>query len=543
MRFFPRASKDLRVLKQHFPVFAIAVVYFLIRSHYFDYPIIWDSRAYYLDILTAQMQPFQFLNYSGNHNSQLWLLLAGLPNYFFRGDYHIYNAWIALLSTTAVVGFYAIIKTLFESRYSVAEALLLTCLFAFHPSVFINLIHATVDTGLLIFLIWFMIALLKDKTLWATVAGCCLLFSKEPAIVYLAVIVIFCALRQPFGMRLAWIKRQYLVFCIPYGVFGIYLIYKAIALKQVLFFGGFLQGADYSIRTWPDKTLVNYALMALVLNFNWVFSILGTAFAFGLCWVNRKHKSLFYKSQAAAFTWLLLATLLIALGVRHYSNLRYLLPVFPVLVICFAYVLPFVVKKSHRLVILSALLMALIAQNVRSIDPASNSVFCRTSFGMHKVLAIPDFDKVCKSNEKAFRLTGDRMVYNTEFLYITMLVDDVMKDIVSYSIPIFIIDSGYWYMLFGGLDDKFKITYNPPKNIVHFRLFPELLKIKNNDYIKSLPQILYYLEFPTERNRMYRRFLSAHYSQSVEKTYDIDGYTLKVIKFRNKNSGDWCEKP
>lgn len=542
LEFF-RRRKDWNLLKQYFPVFALSLVYFLVRSLYFDYPMIWDSRLYYLDMIYAQATPFDLLNYSARHNSQIWILLAGLPNYFFGGDYYIYNAWIALLSTTALVCFYTIIRTLFGSTYNVIEALLITSVFAFHPSVFVNLIHVSVDAGLLIFLIWFMTALLKEKWLLATFFGSCLMFSKEPAIAYLLVVFIFCAFRQPFGLRLAWIKKHYLVFCIPYALVFIYLIYKTIVLNQIFFFGGFLQKTDWLIRVLPDSSLITYALMALVLNFNWIFTVLGMVFACSLCWINRSNKSLFYKGHAAAFAWLLLATLLVALGVRCYSNLRYLLPVFLALVICFAYVLPFVSNKFHRIGLLSIVLSALLAQNFRSVDPVSNSIFCRTSFGTHKVLAIPDFDTVCKLNEKTWHLTGDRLVYNTEFLYVPMLIEEVMKDIRPNSKTVFIIDEAYNYLLFGSLDDKYKITYNSEKYRPSLIVFPEIGKIKDPSFKESLPEILYYIDFPIEVSNSYRRELSAHYSYSTEKTYDIDGYTLKVVKFRGKNRGYWCDKP
>ena len=224
-----------------------------------DYALIWDSRVYYQSILNAQAQPFDILNYSGGivstggHNGQLWAWLAGLPNYIFPGNYYAYNAWIALLGTTEVVAFFYIVAALSARFFSISECLLVTALFAFHPSVLASQVHVTPDTGLLIFWVWFFLALLKEKTIAASIIGCFLLFSKEPAMAHLPIIFIFVALLQPQGDRMRWIKKHCLAVCAPFCMYGIFLFYKAEFRHKPLFFSWiFAEFSLPSIKGYPD---------------------------------------------------------------------------------------------------------------------------------------------------------------------------------------------------------------------------------------------------------------------------------------------------
>jgi len=51
---------------------------------------------------------------------------------------------------------------------------------------------------------------------------------------------------------------------------------------------------------------------------------------------------------------------------------------------------------------------------------------------------------------------------------------------------------------------------------------------------KELPDTVYYIEFPSPDNDVYRRQFSAHYAHKTEKIYDSNGYQLTLIKYENK---------
>ena len=137
---------------RYLPIAGIVLLYLGITSLYFDMIPLWDERFYYEDfILAAQDLPFDPLNYSGNHNSQLWMHLMAVPNYFFPHNYQVFRAWVALLSASGVVAFYLILGELLGTKLSLIERCLFTVLFAFHPSVLANHINITLDTGLMIF--------------------------------------------------------------------------------------------------------------------------------------------------------------------------------------------------------------------------------------------------------------------------------------------------------------------------------------------------------------------------------------------------------
>ena len=526
-----------------------ALVYFILRSRYFYYVQIWDSRLYYESLLSAQANPFDILNYTGGiyggHNSQLWIFLAGIPNYFFPYSYYAYNVWIALLGTGSVIAFYGIVTELSAKSLSLSERLLITALFAFQPSIFANQVHITTDTGLLMFWIWFLLALLKEKTAIASVAGCFLLFSKEPALAYLPIVFIFCALRQPYARRLQWIKKYQIVIFPPFSLMILYLFYKVAFRQEPLFFGGFLQKSTEAFHIYPDATLINYVLMALVANFNWMITGLTVFFSVQLYTKPKTDYWVLYKQQALAIIWLLLATACVVFGVRsNYLNARYLLPVFTVMILCFAYVMPAISQKNLRVSLLMIVLALFGWQNFRSIDPIGNSVFCTTWFGKHRMLSIPDFNRVCALNEVTSSLPGDRLVYNLEFLHFPLLIDAMMSDIRPENNTVFVLEEPYSYKLFGQLDKDYRFAYANAQTAPIFNIIPSMGKIYDEQdrlYTKALPDTLYYIEFSAGESKPSIAYLLSHYSGTTQKIYDNDGYEITVVKFYHKNHGDWCE--
>lgn len=520
-------------LKREYVLLALLLLgYFAVRACYFDYPLIFDARFIYAEIvLKSQWPPLDILHYSHDgHNSHLWIWLTGLPNYIFPRNYYVYNMWVALLGTLSVAAFYGILRELFAQTLGIGERLLLTALFAFHPSVLANQVHVTLDTGLLIFWVLYLLALLKEKTVSAAIMGCFLLFSKEPAMAYLPMLFLFCAMLKPGEARLRWTKTHAMAVWIPFCLLALFLIYKSVVRHYPLFFHGFLQKHADLVRVYPDASLGNYALMAFVLNFNWL--LMGASIALAARMRRMPHP------HAAAFALLFAGTACVVLGVRHWANVRYLLPLFPVMILCLAYVLPALRRTSLRLSLLAGFLALMGWQNVRSVDPVSNAVFCTTMFGEHRLLAIHTFD-LCRLNTTDARLERDQLVYNLEFMHIPMLLNAMMHDVRPDNHTAFFIDEEYGWETLGGLDQEYRLAYASLKVVPKLYLLSGSRQLADPRYKKMLPGSLYYIEFPTENNAYYRKYFSMLYLTVDEKLYDIDGYQLRLLHYAGKKPFLW----
>ena len=512
-------------LRQYVPIALLSLLYFAIRLVYCNTAPIWDALVYYEFIVDAQAQPFDIMNYSADHNSALWLLFAGLPNYLFPANYVVYNVWLSFLCTVAVAAFYSIVTALAGKSFNTTERVLLTALFAFHPSIFANEVRVTLDTGVLLFWVFFLYALLKDNLWLAALSGCFLLFTKETTIAHMPILFIFCTLLQPKESWISWAKQRVWAMGIPFSVLGLFLIYKVIYLQQMLFFQGFLQQSSSLIFILPDITLWNYSLNAFVLNFSWVITLLSIILTVKLLRMREHGKIL-------AFAWLLVTTAGVVLGIRHWAHVRYLLPLFPAMLLYFSCVLPAITSQKTRITLLAVLLSAFAWQDVRSIDPVSNAVYCRVQFGTHEVLNIPTHE-VCKLNAHTPWLGRDGWIYNLEYAKVPQLIRDIMKDIRPDKDTVFAVQEVFTWEVFTKFDANFEPTFastGAMPNIVPITV--EMLQ--KPDFVKTLPDTLNYIEFPTSENERIHQLLGADYAKATEKTYDRDGYQLTVYKYEHK---------
>ena len=524
-----------------FVLSAVLIGYYCILAQFFGNIPLWDSRFFYeLFTISAQESPFDPLRYSGNHNGQAWFFLSGLPNLFFSRDFYWFHAWTALISVSSVWVFYLIISELLADKLSFTERLFTTVLFAIHPSVLSTQVHVTIDTGMLAFWLWYCYALLKNRPIFATIAGCCLLFSKENAMAHIVVVFAFCALYQPSKERMQWIRKHVISLIIPFTCMAIFLFYKVAIRGDTFFYLGFLQEKSEYIHIWPDKSLINFLLMALVLNFNWLIFLVILLLLVRLYCCPSVAYELHDKRKLIAILWLLAGTGGIVIGVRHWANVRYLIPLFPCIFILVAYLIP-TIPKPLRFMAMGLLLALFGIQNVRTIDPLSKKSFCHTTFGDHRVLSVPT-ELVCAPHPYEYKMLSNQLAYNLEFTHIPELINQIMKDIRPTNDTVFMVDAWFNRDVLTGLVDNEHIWLdeNYKQTLIRPVYAPRVYSIDSMGSVaisfppENLPQKLFYIEFPTQENPDYRKFLARHYNHIKETVYDSDGYKLTVLKCKNK---------
>jgi hypothetical protein len=355
---------------------------------------------------------------------------------------------------------------------------------------------------------------------------------------HLAIVFIFCALRQPASQRMAWMRRYSMAAWFPYALYGFFLLYKLYMGRHLFFFTFFLPQWAGAFAIVPERSLITFAMIGLLLNFNWVLTLLIVSLGVRLRRMPKNVQWNAYKAQAPAMLWLLGATLFAVLLIRHYSNVRYLLPFFAVMIVCIAYLLPVITKPKSRFAVLALLLGGFIVQDFRSVDPVSNNVFCTTPFGSHRVLAITSLDKVCYPGEEIPRLLGDRLVYNLEFTHVSQLLKSALQDIRPDNKTNFILENQYNFLLFFWFDKNGHPTSTDFENSPTYYNTSDM---KQWNSVNQAPETLYYLQFPTEPHNPSASDFKRLYKNSSTKTYSEDGYELKVIKYTDRSSVDWCD--
>ncbi len=401
----------------------LAIVYLLVRAPYWSQHQIYDGKEYYNIAVDFTDSHFDLLKGTADHNSQLWMALASLPNLIFRHDYIAFNIWISILSALAAVSIYEIIRHTAGNFLRPYEVLLAAAIVAFNPSILCNLIHFSPDTGIFLFMTFTCLALLKKQRILAVLCGCVLVFSKEQGVAYLGLLHALCAYREPVWKdKCRFMLRNSLSLLIPYALIIAYMVYKTRLHHQPFFFDNphIFTGID-------NQSFLNYVLMCFVLNTNWLIILITALGALKITFLKPLPPQwATYRSHGPAYALLFATVLIIVLAVRHWANDRYLLAFNFALMLCFIYVLPAFRNIHLRSTMLASLLVLLTWQNYRTIDPLSLTVFCTTHFGTHVTLHIP-WDDACLFNPHEEEMLRDQYVYNLEFTNIARVQTEIIR--------------------------------------------------------------------------------------------------------------------
>ncbi len=488
-------------VSSHMYMGLVAIVYLAVRSCYWSIIPIDDGRYYYDILKTYTANPFNLMAGSADHNAQLWMLVAGVPNVFMPDNFVAFNIWLSLLSVGSVIAMHSIIRILTSRFLNEREIALTSLVVAFNPSILCNLMHFSPDMGIYLFMTFTLWALLKEKKNLAIAAGCLLVFSKEQGVAYLALLHLFYAYRAP-QWRDKWhlLLRNSASLVYPYALMLIYAWYKTQKLHELYFFSNphIYTGAQ-------SNSFMMYMLMCFVLNTNWLITTIILICTARMAAVPPQSPVLSqYRASWPAYAGLFLSVLTIVLGVRHFCNDRYMIAFNFVLMLCFIYVLP-TIKAKIRQAFLAAMALLMFCQNFRTIDPVSLQIFCSTHLGSHPILYFSSSD--CLFHREVHLARRDAYVYNLEYMNLVRIQEEMVRKF--------------------GTD---KIYLGPPS----FNLIPAVHRIDKLPEAFSAfepPAGFYLLEFAFEKIRLPKQIRTHYVSSGPPQPVFVDGYSLIVQQF------------
>ena len=510
-------------------LFILCAIYILIRSFYWDVPLIWDGGEDYSFFLRAIERPFDILNFgSSGHLSQGFFLIFGAPYFLFQRDYYLLNIWFTIFSLVSIVSFYYLLKYLAHGKASLGELVLMTALFAFHPTILSSMIHFTLDAGVITFFLLFWLSLLHARPWLAATFALLMIFSKETSIILLPFPSLFCFFSRSIFQRRPWIQKNIFPALAPIFILVVFLIYKVWWRSQEPFIHGF--HVDYSSpqKLWsffslnPTPSFFNYLAVIFILNFQWVISfVLASIVVFGIFQIRGKLASASAR-EAFLLVGLFLFSVYFFTLIRYSTNPRYLIPPIVVMLMGFASWLWLVVsRKSVRFVIFLGVLALLVASDFRTIDPISKAYFGVFSFGSHKMLT------VTRPTGENYGYGRDQLVYNLEFLNFYRLLNTFMQDLRPTEKDWIVFANNANWELLKALDTTtFKMSFQK-ENVI----WPHYIDISSFLNMPKLPNEGYYLVFPNFKNKNAIHALKGRYKNQSLKTYDVAGYQLQAIHF------------
>ncbi len=505
---------------------ALAIGYLAARSLFWAVIPIYDSRWNYAALLAANQAPFDLLNYTvDGHLSQGFMLLMSAAYGAYSTNYYLFNLWVTAWALINISIFRRLAAHLANREQAPLETTLLAALFALHPTVFANSLGANFDFGVVTFSMAALLALLQNKRSLAIAFALLLAFTKETSFAILPIMFAFSALRQPAGLRRAWVRTNLPVLILPAIAVLWFLFYKTVLRAEPAFWLYYTSAgpsAGQSDTISVAASITNFLGLIFVLNFNWVIAGSLAALWAALLLRLRHAQTRATLALAGPLLLLLLASTAALILVRPYSNPRYVMLLVPLMLLAGAAPLASIISNSRVRAALYALLLALFAwQNVRTIDPVSRAFFGTFSFGSHQVLNMTARTGECCG----YGL--DQLAYNTEFTRIPRLMQLAYEDLQFTEATTISMPERGQRMLFSPIDAATGSMTLDPANSFE----PDYREIDKIFAAADPPATLYYFALPNFENTGNLNRLAELYGSTTAHVYTQAGYTLTVHEF------------
>lgn len=434
----PRASK----LPEWLDVVAASLPFVFLCVERVDFRPLWDAEQYWqcvLDGAHTTANPLAF-NCFG-HPTMAYLWPIGLLQKLGFGHYALVIAFNVLFGILGLFAFAGLARLVLPGPARRLERAFLLTAFAVCPVVVASAIELTPDFGVLVFTLLAIRALAEERLVAAIAWGACASMSKESGVAVYSFAacahVIAFGLRAPGELRdkLLRAARRAWVFVVPVG----YVLVNQLRKRFAAGGGGEWVGAGSDVPLWRqaltvsmlDDLLFVALTMIFVLNAMWLPSLFVFAAALrsggraALRWATGTQRS---SRDATPFepAWFvvaftLVATVLLLTRFRTFANVRYFLPVFPLLLLAFGRSLAELrVPMRGRAPLVAACAAIFFVSNTRTIDPVSRTIFGVFPFGDRSMLNVTSVTHECCGRGR------DQLVYNLEFAELHYLADEAI---------------------------------------------------------------------------------------------------------------------
>jgi hypothetical protein len=313
---------------------------------FLGYVPLWDAMDYLDDYL--------FRPRSGLTLQDFFYTQLGHPSFgyywpFWIGQWLFPNQLLAaqcinvLIGSLGIVAFGGIATSVFRAQASRLEIGLLTVAFAVHPVYVAYALNMLMDYGLTAYFLATLWLLYANRLKSAALVGIMLIFCKETGVLFFTLIVAF----YLTGAVRAYTWKSLWPLAISYAAFAAFLGYrKLIGAAFSPWAQGWIHDSIWHLYI-PNPFSVDLRMACLgpfVLEFQWIFTAVIVAGLITGAWASRlggaESTGILGRLQKIqlplrSFAFLLVGALYIVSRSVPFTNQRYFLPLYPLVLLCF----------------------------------------------------------------------------------------------------------------------------------------------------------------------------------------------------------------
>ena len=508
-----------------------AVAAMALVSRHLGYIPMWDGRAYAECAVEASLHglaPF-YLRCWG-HASHLYLGLLAISQLFDTGNPIALIAVNAIILAVGVAGFHRLTRVVFPGDGPRVDRALLSAVFMVQPPLLASVLQPGLDLPVLVGAIWTIALLIERRWAWTAVVGTAMMFSKETGVMLYGLFLGCWGLWSVRGpadkLRARWEElRAAWPVVIPLVVFGAYItFYKISRPGQPAMWTAGIDTPLVRQFLVPrvDVYLVSYLALVFVLNFAWLPSAWliadGVVGAIGLIRRQPRRSIAGADVRVLAFiTLLFIATIYALTRFVTFSNVRYLLPAMPLLLIASSAALVRLLPRvqPRRLALVTYALLLVVSAE-RTVDPLSRRLWGTFPFGSHEMLRMASMTRECCG------VGRDQLVYSLEFTRLHEVMDDALAGLKADSGSLFVIPANTsWY------------TIGPVDRMTHRRTLrragvAEPIAVEHGEIMKApvRPERFTFLALPNADIPRALGNLGAYYEWSMPRRFERSGYAI-----------------
>jgi hypothetical protein len=518
----------------------VPVPLLMLLSHS-DFVPLWDGRVYFQTCLMPALQPgasWLDLNCFGHKSIayMTWIALFQLPDPGNPLLLHISNG---LLLGLAVFHFSQLLRRLFGDDPWLPR-FLLTGVFAVSPAILGSAINPAPDVGVFVFSVCTLHAFAFHRHAFIALWGSCLVLSKEAGVLTYAGLAVSYAwvflIRIPMDERMRAIRRAVPAMLVPVAAIAIITLLEVNRGESAVW--SLSMGLHGLLDTFLsfhliDPIFLRYCADVLVLNFHWLFGAVLLTCVLG--WTVRAILGLPLPAPVAAD----LRFVLIAAAVcfylltryRTFNNVRYLLPLFPLVYIAAYHALRWLdTTRRTRIAVLSLTLAGAFVSCFRTVDPVSMGVFGTFRFGDHVMLKMEGEEPYVASGfvHAGFGYGRDSLVYSLEFTRMSDAQNALMRMIDPDRPPLLVVHDHADFFLLGAIDAKTRKRTLRQEGV---RTIP----IANHTpFLRAQPPVPHaiFVAYPNYDSVRPLEQLAARYDVGPPQYVGEDGYVIAIHELR-----------
>lgn len=502
-----------------------------------DFVPIWDGKAFYDEMALALLRPFNLLNFNlHRHPSMLYILLIAITQYLDFGNSYLIHLVNLILGILSIWSFFRIVEKFFPSQELLIEKSLVTMIFAGFPIFISNALNLNLDFGVLVFFLLFLSMILYRKKYPSLVTGYFLVFSKEVGVLLYITILFLMFLyfvsrsEKSVKEKIDSIRKWGILILPPIGYVS-YLFYLSIANSGPVLWQNIGSNPLGLLRNFTsfsllDPVFLSYLKGIFIINFNWIFTffivLLLGKWSFNIAWGKKLNLINEFNNSYLLFLVSLFTTIVYLLTrFSPFTNLRYFLPIYPLLIISFYYsLLTFVKNKNKRIIILIFTFILVFSSNFRTIDPISKKLYGTFNFGDHPILKMTEVTGECCGYGR------DQLVYNLEYIKFNLIQNKIYQNLIPLDKTVFVTNKDVDWHFAGRIDQKTLMrTLNFPNT--HFLSYYDPGQILR---AAKKPEIIYYLDYPNFNSKNDLELLLTNYRDLEIKNVGDEGYFVTIHK-------------